>query len=175
MTTRVLVVDDQELLRTAFSSLIGAENDLEVVGLAADGRQAIELAAAGSPDVIVMDVRMLVMDGIEATRRITSDRGAGAPRVLILTTFDLDQYVFEALRAGASDGQRLVVGLAMDQLRPAGLAASTAGPGPRGQLLGGRGALGIPPMPTWAMITVIVGWVAGWSVIGAWRMATRDA
>jgi DNA-binding NarL/FixJ family response regulator len=102
MTIRVLVVDDQELLRTAFSSLIGAESDLEVVGQAADGRQAIELAAAGSPDVVVMDVRMPVMDGIEATRRITSDRGAGAPRVLILTTFDLDEYVFEALRAGAS-------------------------------------------------------------------------
>jgi DNA-binding NarL/FixJ family response regulator len=102
MTTRVLVVDDQELLRTAFWSLIGAENDLEVVGQAADGRQAIELAAAGSPDVVVMDVRMPVMDGIEATRRITSGRGARAPRVLILTTFDLDEYVFEALRAGAS-------------------------------------------------------------------------
>ena len=103
MTTRVLVVDDQALLRTAFSSLIDAEDDLEVVGQAADGRQAVELAANLAPDVVVMDVRMPVLDGIEATRQIFSERGRGAcPRVLILTTFDLDEYVFEALRAGAS-------------------------------------------------------------------------
>ncbi len=102
MTTNVLVVDDQELLRTAFSSLIDAEDDLAVVGRAGDGRRAVELAAALSPDVVVMDVRMPVMDGIEATRQITADRDGGAPRVLILTTFDLDEYVFEALLAGAS-------------------------------------------------------------------------
>ena len=72
------------------------------------------------------------------------------------------------------NGQRLVVGVAMDQLRPAGLAGGGAG-GPGHVLFGGRGVLGIPPMPTWAMITVIVGWIVGWSVIGAWRMATRDA
>ena len=102
MTTRVLVVDDQALLRTAFSSLIDAEDDLEVVGEAADGRQAVEIAARLRPDVVVMDVRMPVMDGIEATRQITAGQGAGVPRVLILTTFDLDEYVFEALRAGAS-------------------------------------------------------------------------
>ena len=102
MTTRVLVVDDQALLRTAFSSLIDAEDDMEVVGEAAEGRQAVELAASLTPAVVVMDVRMPVMDGIEATRQITSDRSADAPRVLILTTFDLDEYVFEALRAGAS-------------------------------------------------------------------------
>jgi DNA-binding NarL/FixJ family response regulator len=102
VTIRVLVVDDQALLRTAFSSLIDAEDDLKVVGEAAEGRQAVELAASLAPDVVVMDVRMPVLDGIEATRQITSDRGAGVPRVLILTTFDLDEYVFEALRAGAS-------------------------------------------------------------------------
>jgi DNA-binding NarL/FixJ family response regulator len=102
VTTRVLVVDDQALLRTAFSSLIDAEDDLEVVGQAADGREAVQLAARLRPDVVVMDVRMPVMDGIEATRQVTADQGAGAPRVLILTTFDLDEYVFEALRAGAS-------------------------------------------------------------------------
>ena len=102
MTIRVLVVDDQALLRTAFSSLIDAEDDLDVVGEAAEGRQAVELAASLAPDVVVMDVRMPVMDGIEATRQITADRAATAPRVLILTTFDLDEYVFEALRAGAS-------------------------------------------------------------------------
>ena len=102
MTTRVLVVDDEALLRTAFSSLIDAEDDLEVVGQAADGREAVEIAARLGPDVVVMDVRMPVMDGIEATRQVTDGQGAGVPRVLILTTFDLDEYVFEALRAGAS-------------------------------------------------------------------------
>jgi DNA-binding NarL/FixJ family response regulator len=102
VTTRVLVVDDQALLRTAFSSLIDAEDDLEVVGQAADGREAVQIAARLRPDMVVMDVRMPVMDGIEATRQVTADQGAGAPRVLILTTFDLDEYVFEALRAGAS-------------------------------------------------------------------------
>jgi DNA-binding NarL/FixJ family response regulator len=103
VTIKVLVVDDEALLRTAFSSLIDAEDDLEVTGAAADGRQAVELAASLAPDVVVMDVRMPVMDGIEATRQIFAERSRGAcPRVLILTTFDLDEYVFEALRAGAS-------------------------------------------------------------------------
>jgi DNA-binding NarL/FixJ family response regulator len=102
MMTSVLVVDDQALLRTAFSSLINAEEDLRVVGEAVDGRQAVELALSLAPDVVVMDVRMPVMDGIEATRRITATEVSRPPRVLILTTFDLDEYVFEALRAGAS-------------------------------------------------------------------------
>jgi DNA-binding NarL/FixJ family response regulator len=102
VTTKVLVVDDEALLRTAFSSLIDAEDDLDVAGEAADGRQAVELAASLVPDVVVMDVRMPAMDGIEATRQITAGRAECAPRVLILTTFDLDEYVFEALRAGAS-------------------------------------------------------------------------
>ncbi|HTZ29883.1 MAG TPA: response regulator transcription factor [Streptosporangiaceae bacterium] len=102
MTISVLVVDDQELLRTAFSSLIDAEDDLAVVGRAGDGRRAVELVAELSPDVVVMDVRMPVMDGIEATRQITAGSDASVPRVLILTTFDLDEYVFEALLAGAS-------------------------------------------------------------------------
>jgi DNA-binding NarL/FixJ family response regulator len=102
VTTRVLVVDDEGLLRTAFTSLIDAENDLEVVGEAPDGRRAVELAARLSPDVVVMDVRMPAMDGIAATRLITAAGNAQAPRVLILTTFDLDEYVYAALQAGAS-------------------------------------------------------------------------
>jgi len=97
---RVLVADDEVLLRAAFSSLIEAEDDLAVVGAAANGQQAAELAEKLMPDVVVMDVRMPVLDGIEATRRITRDLPGS--RVLILTTFDLDEYVFEALRAGAS-------------------------------------------------------------------------
>jgi DNA-binding NarL/FixJ family response regulator len=102
VTTRVLVVDDEALLRTAFRSLIEAEDDLEVIGEAADGAQAVDLSARLHPDVVVMDVRMPGMDGIEATRRITEVTTTGVPRVLILTTFDLDEHVFGALRAGAS-------------------------------------------------------------------------
>jgi DNA-binding NarL/FixJ family response regulator len=101
VTVRILVVDDQELLRTAFRALIDAEADMQVVGEAGDGAEAVELAARARPDVVVMDVRMPVMNGIEATQQITSAAEAG-PRVLILTTFDLDEYVFDALRAGAS-------------------------------------------------------------------------
>lgn len=102
MTIRVLVVDDQELLRTAFSSLIDTEHDMTVVGEAAEGTEAVRLATSAAPDVVVMDVRMPTMDGIEATRLITASHRDEAPRVLILTTFDLDEYVFEAMRAGAS-------------------------------------------------------------------------
>ena len=102
MSIRVLVVDDQELLRSAFRAVIDAEDDMEVVGEAAEGAEAVRLASSASPDVVVMDVRMPVMDGIEATRRITSAHPDGPPRILVLTTFDLDEYVFEALRAGAS-------------------------------------------------------------------------
>jgi DNA-binding NarL/FixJ family response regulator len=102
MTISVLVADDEALLRTAFTALIDAEDDLQVVGEAADGKQAVQRAGRLAPDVVLMDVRMPVMNGIEATRLITGAQKARAPRVLILTTFDLDEYVFEALRAGAS-------------------------------------------------------------------------
>ena len=100
MKIRVLVVDDQELLRTAFRALIDAEDDMQVVGEAADGAEAVEQATRAQPDVVVMDVRMPVMNGNEATRRISA--AEGGPRVLILTTFDLDEYVFDAMQAGAS-------------------------------------------------------------------------
>ena len=101
MSIRVLLVDDQQLVRIGFRMILQDEPDIDVVGEAADGRQAVDLATRLHPDVVVMDIRMPVMDGVEATRRLTSG-GAATPRVLILTTFDADEYVVEALRAGAS-------------------------------------------------------------------------
>jgi len=97
---RVLIADDQELVRTGFRVILNAEPDLEVVGEASDGRETIEAVSSLSPEVVLMDIRMPNLDGIEATRRIA--KGDRSPRVLILTTFDLDEYVYEALRAGAS-------------------------------------------------------------------------
>ena len=97
---RILIADDQELVRTGFRVVLDAEPDLEVVGEAADGFAALDAAETLRPDVVLMDIRMPNLDGIEATRRIAA--GDGSPRVLILTTFDLDDYVYEALRAGAS-------------------------------------------------------------------------
>ena len=99
---RVAVVDDQALVRSGFTVLLQSDPELEVVGEAADGAAAVELAVHERPDVVLMDIRMPEVDGIEATRRITADERTAACRVLILTTFDLDEYVFEALRAGAS-------------------------------------------------------------------------
>jgi DNA-binding NarL/FixJ family response regulator len=97
---RVLIADDQGLVRTGFRVILDAEPDLEVVGEAADGRETIDAVRTLRPDVVLMDVRMPNLDGIEATRRLAADEKA--PRILILTTFDLDAYVYEALRAGAS-------------------------------------------------------------------------
>jgi DNA-binding NarL/FixJ family response regulator len=103
VTISVLVVDDQVVVRAGFAALLNAQPDLMVVGEAADGAEAVELAAAVRPEVILMDIRMPVMDGLEATRRILSGAvPGGSPRVIVLTTFDLDEYVYEALRAGAS-------------------------------------------------------------------------
>ncbi|MFG2825714.1 response regulator [Kitasatospora sp. NPDC048365] len=101
MTVRILLVDDQPLVRSGLRLLMADEVDLEVVGEAGGGAEAVRLAAELAPDVVVMDVRMPGMDGIEATRRITADPAAGA-RVLMLTTFDEDDHVYGSLRAGAS-------------------------------------------------------------------------
>ncbi len=98
---RVLIVDDQALVRTGFKMILEAESDLEVVGEAADGQEALAQARSVSPDVVLMDVRMPELDGIEATRQLLGDDGATA-KVVMLTTFDMDEYVYEALRAGAS-------------------------------------------------------------------------
>ena len=99
---RVAVADDQALVRSGFVVLLKSAGDIEVVGEAADGGEAVDLAARSRPDVMLMDIRMPDVDGLEATRRITTNDATAGTRVLILTTFDLDEYVFEALRAGAS-------------------------------------------------------------------------
>jgi DNA-binding NarL/FixJ family response regulator len=96
---RILVVDDQALVRSGFRLILDSEPDFEVVGEAADGQEAVDLARRLRPDVVLMDVRMPRMDGVEATRTLAAD---GATRVLILTTFDLDEHLFAAVRAGAS-------------------------------------------------------------------------
>ena len=100
MTIRVLVADDQSMVRSGFRMLLSGEEDIDVVAEASNGLEAVEKADRFDPDVILMDIRMPELDGLEATRRIVaSDKGA---RILVLTTFDLDEYVYEALRAGAS-------------------------------------------------------------------------
>ncbi|MBM7812276.1 response regulator [Saccharothrix algeriensis] len=96
---RVLLVDDQELMRMGFRMVLGAQEDVDVVGEAGDGLDAVHLAASLRPDVVLMDVRMPVLDGVEATKRITS---AGTAKVLVMTTFDMDEYALSALRNGAS-------------------------------------------------------------------------
>jgi DNA-binding NarL/FixJ family response regulator len=99
---RVVVADDQALFRAGFRVLLEAEDDLELAGEAGDGRAAVELVRRVRPDVVLMDVRMPVVDGIEATRTIAADPGLAGVRVVILTTYELDEYVFDGLRAGAS-------------------------------------------------------------------------
>jgi DNA-binding NarL/FixJ family response regulator len=99
LTVRILIADDQALVRAGFRMILDAEEGLDVVGEASDGDEAVTLAGTMEPDVVLMDIRMPGVDGVEATRRIAVTDG---PRVLVLTTFDLDEYVYEALRAGAS-------------------------------------------------------------------------
>ncbi len=102
MVIRVLLVDDQALMRAGFRALLEAEDDIEVVGDAADGQQGLALAAQHLPDVALVDVQMPVMDGIEATRRIAADPRLARVRVVMLTNYGLDEHVFDALRAGAT-------------------------------------------------------------------------
>ena len=102
MSARVLIADDQALVRTGFRMILDAEPDIQVVGEAENGSEAVTLSRSLQPDVVLMDIRMPEMDGIEATRRVVAPGDGVAPRVLMLTTFDLDEYVYEALRAGAS-------------------------------------------------------------------------
>jgi DNA-binding NarL/FixJ family response regulator len=112
---RILLVDDQELLRLGFRMILDADHGMEVVGEASNGAEAVDLAAKYLPDVILMDIRMPVMDGVSATKKIVADNPA--VRVLILTTFDLDEYAFGALRAGAS-------GFLLKDVRPEELTAA---------------------------------------------------
>lgn len=157
--TRVLVADDQALIRAGYATIIDAQPDLEVVGECGDGRAAVDLARRLEPDVVVMDVRMPVLDGIEATRQLAGAGVANPAKVLVVTTFNLDAYVYEALRAGASgfllkdapppqllDGIRTVasgaallapevtrrlVGRYADRIRPPGRAADDVPLAPR--------------------------------------------
>ncbi|MER5529892.1 response regulator transcription factor [Streptomyces sp. NPDC002677] len=118
MTIRVVVADDQALVRTGFRMIIDARDDLEVVGEASDGDQAVRLVRRTRPDVVLMDVRMPVLDGIEATRQIVAD--GGTARVLVLTTWDLDEHVLAALRAGAC-------GFLLKDIRPTDLVDAIRG------------------------------------------------
>ena len=103
MSVRIMIADDQALVRAGFKMILDAEDDIEVIGEAVDGLQAVEQAKRLKPDVVLMDIRMPELDGIEATRRVVAAREDDSPtRVIMLTTFDLNEYVYEALRAGAS-------------------------------------------------------------------------
>jgi DNA-binding NarL/FixJ family response regulator len=99
---RVLVADDQALVRAGFASLLDAQSDIQVIAEASDGEEAVRLARELNPDVVLMDIRMPGLDGLQATRQIADDERLGSVRVVILTTFELDEYVFEAVRGGAS-------------------------------------------------------------------------
>jgi DNA-binding NarL/FixJ family response regulator len=99
---RVMLADDQRLVRAGFRSILDGEDDISVVAEAGDGAEAVHVAAATRPDVVLMDIRMPVLDGLEATRQIVANKALSAVRVVILTTFDLDDYVYTALKAGAS-------------------------------------------------------------------------
>jgi DNA-binding NarL/FixJ family response regulator len=115
--TRVLLADDQTLVRSGFKALLDARDDIEVVGEAANGHEAVELVKRLRPDVVLMDIRMPGLDGLEATRLISADPGLNGARIIILTTFEIDEYLFEALRHGAS-------GFLLKDTEPADLVAA---------------------------------------------------
>ncbi|WP_245828075.1 response regulator transcription factor [Sinomonas mesophila] len=133
---RVVLADDQALIRAGFRVLLDGAPDITVVAEAGDGAEAVALARALRPDVVIMDIRMPVLDGLAATRQITADPDLAATRLLILTTFELDEYVFEALRAGASG----FLGKGMD---PAGLADAVRTVAEGGSLLSPRATTGL--------------------------------
>lgn len=146
---RVLLADDQALLRESLRMMVDAQPDLQVAGEAADGGQAVQLAARLVPDVVVMDIRMPGMDGIEATRRICAGRPPGTPpKVIVLTTFDLDEYVVAALQAGAS-------GFLLKDAAPADILAGSASCTPARRCSPPRSPDGCwsvspdPPSPAW--------------------------
>lgn len=133
---RVVVVDDQPLIRAGFAALLDAAEDIEVAGQGGDGEQALALARQAEPDVIVMDIRMPVLDGLAATRAIMSEPRLRGTRIIILTTFELDEYVFEALRAGAS-------GFLSKSMDPAELPAAIRIVADGGALLSPRATTGL--------------------------------
>ena len=151
---RVLVADDQTLVRAGFRVLVESAPDLQVVGEAGDGVEAVELARQDLPDVVLMDIRMPRMDGLEATRRIVALDQAAAVRVLVLTTFDLDEYVYEALRAGAS-GFVLKDASAQDlaeAVRVVAAGDAMLSPSVTRRLLGAFARLGAPRAPDRAQV-----------------------
>src|ERR1700744_5067005 len=144
MTIRVVVADDQGMVRSGFSILLNAQPDIEVVGEAVNGQEAIARAAELGPDVILMDVRMPVLDGLQATRQIAA--ADDAPRVLILTTFDLDDYVYDALRAapGAFRSRAPWPGDLAGAVRVVAAGAAWLAPGVTRPLIGESARLGAP-------------------------------
>ena len=145
MRVRVAIADDQPLVRDGFRVQLGLAGDMEFAGEASTGEQAVALARRERPDVLLMDVRMPVLDGIEATRRITADPQTSAVRVLVLTTFNVDEYVFAALRAGAS-------GFLLKDVRPEELFAAI-------RVVAAGEAL-LAPAATRHLVTAFVAWPA---------------
>jgi DNA-binding NarL/FixJ family response regulator len=135
VTVRVLLADDQPLLRAAYKGVIDSTPDLEVVGEAATGKQAVELARQTRADVVLMDIRMPDMDGLTATRLITADEELADARVLVVTTFEVEEYVFQALRVGASGflGKGVEPGELIEALRTVDAAMRCCHPPPPGR------------------------------------------
>ncbi|MEV4252783.1 response regulator transcription factor [Spirillospora sp. NPDC049652] len=147
MSVRVLLVDDQPLLRVGLGILIGDTDDLEVVGEARDGREAVRLVRELRPDVVVMDIRMPGMDGIEATRQATAE--PDPPKVLVLTTFDDDEYVYGALRAGASGFllKSMALDAILDAIRVVAAGDALIAPSVTRRLIADFAGTSVPPAP----------------------------